>query len=233
MFCPSTEHGTTTWRLALILLPSVALADSGRVVARPAQTFHGWGMSLAWEANDLYGGGRQPAQIRDPGIQSQYMDLLFGDPAARLTLGFTIARYNIAGGDDPTHRHMRADAQMEGFQSGPDAPFDWTRDAPQRRMLREAKKRGAHIFEAASYSPPYWMTFSGCSSGANEWVQWAPMAKTSSPQRASTNSSPSAWPDIMLPSPKIANRKSISEIGFFRLWCLCQDLTPEPISILQ
>src|SRR6202049_77387 len=166
MFCPSTERGTTTWLLALILLPSVALADSGCVVARPAQTFRGWGMSLAWEANDLYGGGRQPAQIKDPGIQSQYMDLLFGDPAARLTLGFTIARYNIAGGDDPTHKHMRADAQMEGFQSAPHAAFDWTRDAPQRRMLQEAKKRGADIFEAASYSPPYWMTFSGCSSGA-------------------------------------------------------------------
>ena len=109
----------------------------------------------------------QPAQIKDPDVQGQYMDLLYGDPAARLTLGFTIARYNIAGGDDPTHRHMRADAQMEGFQSGPDAPFDWTRDAPQRRILQEAKKRGAHIFEAASYSPPYWMTFSRCSSGAN------------------------------------------------------------------
>jgi O-glycosyl hydrolase len=94
------------------------------------------------------------------------MDLLYGDPANRLTLGFNIARYNIAGGDDPTHKHMRADAQMEGFQSGPSAPFDWTQDAPQRRMLQEAKKRGATIFEAASYSPPYWMTVSGCSSGA-------------------------------------------------------------------
>ena len=123
-------------------------------------------MSLAWEANDLYGGGRQPAQIKDPNIQSQYMDLLFGDPATRLTLGFNIARYNIAGGDDPTHTHMRADAQMEGFQSGPNAAFAWTRDALQRRMLHEAKKRGADIFEAASYSPPYWMTLSGCSSGA-------------------------------------------------------------------
>jgi hypothetical protein len=166
MFYRSTERGTTTWLLALILLPSVAMADSGRVVARPAQTFRGWGMSLAWEAKDLYGGGRQTAQIKDPGIQSQYMDLLFGDPAARLTLGFTIARYNIAGGDNPVHKQMRADAQMEGFQSGPNAPFDWTRNASQRRMLQEAKKRGANIFEAASYSPPYWMTFSGCSSGA-------------------------------------------------------------------
>jgi O-glycosyl hydrolase len=123
-------------------------------------------MSLAWEANDLYGGGRQPAQVKDPNIQSQYMDLMYGDPATRLTLGFNIARYNIAGGDDPGHKHMRADAQMEGFQSGLNAAFDWTRDAPQRRMLQEAKKRGASIFEAASYSPPYWMTVSGCSSGA-------------------------------------------------------------------
>src|ERR1700680_2386232 len=155
-----------TW-LLVFLLVSPAAADSGRVVARPAQTFRGWGMSLAWEANDLYGGGRQPAQIKDSSIQSEYMDLLFGDPAARLTLGFTIARYNIAGGDDPTHKHMRADAQTEGFQSGPVAPFDWTRDAAQRRMLQEATKRGAIIFEAASYSPPYWMTFSGWSSGAN------------------------------------------------------------------
>jgi hypothetical protein len=166
-FRPGLEFGTAAWLLALILLTALpGAADSGRVVARPAQTFRGWGMSLAWEANDLYGGGRQPAQIRDPDIQNQYMDLLYGDPALRLTLGFNIARYNIAGGDDPTHKHMRADAQMEGFQSGPNAPFDWTRDAPQRRMLQEAKKRGAHIFEAASYSPPYWMTFSGCSSGA-------------------------------------------------------------------
>jgi O-glycosyl hydrolase len=151
----------------LLMFPASALADSGRIIPRPAQTFRGWGMSLAWEANDLYGGGRQPAQIKDTGIQSRFMDLLFGDPTTRLTLGFTIARYNIAGGDDPTHKHMRADAQMEGFQNGPDAAFDWTRDAPQRRMLQEAKKRGANIFEAVSYSPPYWMTVSGCSSGAN------------------------------------------------------------------
>jgi O-glycosyl hydrolase len=142
-----------------------ALRNAGRILPRPAQTFRGWGMSLAWEANDLYGGGRQPAQIKDPKIQNEYMDLLYGDPDTRLTLGFTVARYNIGGGDDPTHMHMRADAQMEGYQSGPGTAFDWTRDAPQRRMLQEAKKRGANIFEAASYSPPYWMTLSGCSSG--------------------------------------------------------------------
>jgi hypothetical protein len=93
------------------------------------------------------------------------MDLLYGDPTARLTLGLTVARYYIGGGDDPTHTHMRPDAQMEGYQSGLGAPFDWTRDAAQRRMLQEAKKRGANLFEAFSVSPPYWMTVSGCSSG--------------------------------------------------------------------
>src|ERR1700724_2379701 len=93
--------------------------------------------------------------VTTPGNNRTSLDPLYGDPATRLTLGFNIARYNIAGGDDPTHKHMRADAQMEGFQSGPGAAFDWTRDAPQRRMLQEAKKRGASILEAASYSPPY------------------------------------------------------------------------------
>lgn len=94
------------------------------------------------------------------------MDLLFGDPATRLTLGLTIARYNIGGGDFPGHSHMRPDAQMEGYKPGRDAPFDWTRDEPQRRMLHEAQKRGASIFEAFANSPPYWMTVSRCSSGA-------------------------------------------------------------------
>jgi O-glycosyl hydrolase len=145
-----------------------ASINTGKVTAQSMQVFRGWGMSLAWEANDVYGGGRQPAQIKYPTIQSHYMDLLYGDPATRLTLGFTIARYNIGGGDNPSHAHMRPDAQMEGYQAGPGEPFDWTRDASQRRMLQEAKKRGADIFEAVSYSPPYWMTVSGCSSGSSK-----------------------------------------------------------------
>jgi hypothetical protein len=63
---------SAAWPLAFFLLmqPSAALADSGRIVPRPAQTFRGWGMSLAWEANDLYGGGRQPARIEDLNTQA-------------------------------------------------------------------------------------------------------------------------------------------------------------------
>ena len=93
------------------------------------------------------------------------MDLLYGDPTKRLTLGFNIARYNIGGGDNPTHVSMRADAQMEGFSARPRRGLRLGQGCPQRRMLQEAKKRGANIFEAFSNSPPYWMTVSGSSSG--------------------------------------------------------------------
>jgi len=164
----SVVLGAVAWYLVLLSAASPARADSGHITPIAAQTFRGWGMSLAWEANDLYGGARQPARITDPAIQGHYMDLLFGDPAKDLTLGFTIARYNIGGGDDPSHHHMRPDAQMEGFQPAAGAAFDWSRDASQRRMLQEAKRRGATVFEAASYSPPYWMTLSGCSAGASQ-----------------------------------------------------------------
>lgn len=48
---------------------------------------------------------------------------------------------------------------------GPDGQWDFERDANQRWMLLAARDRGAHIFEAFSNSPPYWMTVSGHSSG--------------------------------------------------------------------
>jgi O-glycosyl hydrolase len=146
---------------APLLLSTPAFADSGQVSAQGGQTFRGWGMSLAWEGSVIYG-GKLTSQA-----QGNYMDLLYGDPAVNAnTLGLNIARYNIGGGDDPSHHHMTPKAQMEGFQAGPGLQFDWGRDAGQRQMLHEAKNRGANIFEAFSNSPPYWMTVSGCASGA-------------------------------------------------------------------
>lgn len=106
-------------------------------------------MSLAWEANDLYGGGRQAAQIKDPRLQAAYMDLLYGDPATRMTLGFNIARYNIAGGDDPVHTHMRPDARMEGYQSGPGAAFDWTR-GPESLIPELVLHRQSNVYTMMS-----------------------------------------------------------------------------------
>jgi len=55
---------TSCWLWVFLLLISPAMADSGRILPRPAQTFRGWGMSLAWEANDLYGGGGSPRKSK-------------------------------------------------------------------------------------------------------------------------------------------------------------------------
>ena len=144
------------------------------VTAIPRQSLRGWGVSLAWEANRIYGSPKSAAEIPDPAEQARFMDLLYGDPARGPGLGLNVARYNIGGGSNrgniacngPPKHGLRPSADMEGFLPGPNKPFDWSRDASQRRMLQEAKRRGATIFEAFSNSAPWWMTVSGCVAGA-------------------------------------------------------------------
>lgn len=161
-----------------LLLTLAGAGDPARTTAMvgtdTGQTLRGWGMSLAWEANVIYGGPFDAAQVPDPAEQGRYMDLLFGDPARGPGLGLNVARYNIGGGEDPEPGRCarpappaaQPGARMEGFLTGPGAAYDWSRDASQRRMLREAQARGATVFEAFSNSAPWWMTVSGCVSGA-------------------------------------------------------------------
>jgi O-glycosyl hydrolase len=138
--------------------------DGFHVAPAPQQTLRGWGISLAWEGNVLYGSPFAPPFSTDTAFPGKVIDLLYGDPSTRLTLGLNLARYNIGGGDG-THRHMTKTAQMDTFKDGPTTAFDFTRDAGQRRLLQEAKARGANLFEAFANSPPHWMTISGCASG--------------------------------------------------------------------
>lgn len=159
--------------LALVLAGAGDPARTSATVSTDArQTLRGWGMSLAWEANVIYGGPFDAAQVPDPAEQRRTMDLLYGDPARGPGLGLNVARYNIGGGDNPEPGRCPAPpaaqpgARMEGFLAGSGAEYDWSRDASQRRMLREAKARGADVFEAFSNSAPWWMTVSGCASGA-------------------------------------------------------------------
>ena len=97
-------------------------------------------------------------------------------------LGLTIIRYNIGGGDDPTHDHItRTDSKVPGYWANPNYDsssktyiwdYDWTKDYNQRNVLLKSvsKNREEIIVEAFSNSPPYFMTNSGCSSGAtNAW----------------------------------------------------------------
>ena len=123
--------------------------------------FEGWGTSLCWWANRI---GYSDV------LSQKAAELLFD---AEIGLGMNIARYNIGGGDDPTHRHItRTDSMMPGFWELDEATgahiFDGTKDENQRNVLLRAMAAcgSDFIVEAFSNSPPYYMTESGCSSGA-------------------------------------------------------------------
>ncbi|WP_254878853.1 glycoside hydrolase [Streptomyces sp. NA04227] len=133
------------------------------------QPFQGWGTALAWFANVT--GGWPDAQ------RERLADDLYGKDG----LGFTIARYNIGGGDSPeTQPYMRAGGAVPGYwnRPGEESPNWWDpanpehwnpeADANQRWWLKAAKERGAKTFEAFSNSAPYFMTESGLVSGHND-----------------------------------------------------------------
>ena len=120
--------------------------------------FEGWGTSLCWWANRL---GYSDS------LAQQAADAFYGDNGLRLN----IARFNIGGGDDPSHTHItRTDSNMPGYTvyKNGTATYDWSADYNQRNvLLRSIKACGDDmIVEMFSNSPPYYMTNSGCSSGA-------------------------------------------------------------------
>lgn len=131
--------------------------------AQRQQTLEGWGISLCWWANMC---GKWDDRKLDDILQ-----LLTSEDG----LNYNIFRYNIGGGDTPSHYngHMcngkGKRAEMEGFKAGENTGYDWTKDAGQRKVLQKIKEvRPDAIFEAFSNSPPYWMTYSGCSAGNSD-----------------------------------------------------------------
>ncbi len=121
--------------------------------------FQGWGTSLCWWANRL---GYSDELAR------QSADLFFGEDGLR----FNIMRYNIGGGDDPSHNHItRTDSAVPGWlvydKEADSYTYDYTADSRQLNVLKlaaEAAGNDAYV-EVFSNSPPYFMTESGCSSG--------------------------------------------------------------------
>ena len=121
--------------------------------------FEGWGTSLCWWANRL-GYSDELAQ--------QAADRFFGDEGLRLN----IMRYNIGGGDDPSHHHItRTDSAIPGWMVWDEKQqrfvYDCTADHNQLNVLLRAVRAAGDnaLVEVFSNSPPYFMTVSGCSSG--------------------------------------------------------------------
>jgi O-glycosyl hydrolase len=141
---------------------SISVTGQTKITVDPAvthQLFEGWGTSLCWWAN-LEGSGS--AAYRD-----KIADILI-DPDSGL--GFTIFRYNIGGGDQPGHNHMRNGGAIPGYKPVEGGGYDWTADQYQRNMVAALAQKGAQkkqeiIWEAFSNSPPWWMTLSGCAAG--------------------------------------------------------------------
>ena len=150
--------------------PAVITLDPAKGSPFNDGVFEGWGTSLCWWANRV-------------GYSDKLTDLAvdaFFDQTKGLKLN--IVRYNIGGGDDPSHRHItRSDSNMPGFaQPVRDAngafevdddgisiyQYDWDRDKNQMNVLTKLLKRNPDaLVEVFSNSPPYFMTWSGCSSG--------------------------------------------------------------------
>ena len=121
--------------------------------------FEGWGTSLCWWAHRI---GYSDV------LTEKSADLFFGENG----LNLNIMRYNIGGGDDPTHTHIkRTDSKVPGWlkydKDKDEFIYDYNADRNQLNVLKAAyKKAGKDAFvEVFSNSPPYFMTKSGCSSG--------------------------------------------------------------------
>lgn len=127
---------------------------------KTGQSIEGWGSSLCWWAGKV--GNWEESKV------DSIVELITSPKG----LNMNIFRYNIGGGDDPSHidGHMVKGkgkrAEMEGFKASEEAPYNWNADKAQRTiMLKIKEKRPDAIFEAFSNSPPFWMTYSGCSAG--------------------------------------------------------------------
>jgi O-glycosyl hydrolase len=157
---------------AAATVPAVAAA-ADTVTVRPdptyrQQAFEGWGASLAWMAVAT---GGYPDQIR-----TKLADMVFGPDG----LNFTIARYNIGGGNAPdVPPYLRAGGAVPGWWKAPAGTTrndkDWWTPGdprefnpaadPNQRWWVDRIKRRVTKWETFSNSPPYFHTVSGYVSG--------------------------------------------------------------------
>jgi hypothetical protein len=108
--------------MALFFLVSMLPAENITIkVNDNRHNFQGWGTSICWWGNII---GKYPEKMRDT-----ILGLVFDTSSG---LGLNIIRYNIGGGDAPSHNHMGVGKEMEGFLSEESATYDWTKDAGQR-----------------------------------------------------------------------------------------------------
>ena len=124
--------------------------------------FSGWGTAL-YRWGEAIGG--------DYDMTEEATRLLYGDSGLRMN----IARYVAGGGDAPSHSHFAdKDTAVPGWWSasalaeGKGCVIDKNADQHQRNVLESAvTAAGGNVkTDICAYSPPYFMTVSGCTAGA-------------------------------------------------------------------
>jgi O-glycosyl hydrolase len=121
------------------------------------QTIQGWGTSLAWWAEVA---GNWSLASR------QALATMLFSPASGI--GLNVVRYNIGGvtPGDTCSGAFRPGAAVPSFEPSAGS-YDWSADPAQLWWLQQAQDLGASELAGVVYSPPAWMTVSGCSAGAD------------------------------------------------------------------
>ena len=121
------------------------------------QTIQGWGTSLAWWA--------EVAGNWSLANRQALATMLFSPTQG---IGLNVVRYNIGGvtPGDTCSSNFRPGGAVPSFEPS-DGSYDWSADPAQLWWLQQAQDLGANQLAGVAYSPPAWMTVSGCSAGAN------------------------------------------------------------------
>ncbi len=149
--------------------------------------FEGWGTSMGWWGNRIGHSDKMAQQAAE--------DLYSEDG-----LGLDIVRYNVGGGDNPTHNHInRSDSKLPCFavpqyeggtyqaegEKNADVTnlkkdengdvvydWDWNADHDQINVLTRIKEQNPDVhIEGYTNSPPWFMTKSQCSSGGDDTAE--------------------------------------------------------------
>ena len=80
-------------------------------LAKKFQEFDGWGLSLSWWATEIGDWTRIGSSGKEK--REEIMEAIYGKSG----LNLNIARYNIGGGDNPSHEHMTDDRNTPGWRS--------------------------------------------------------------------------------------------------------------------
>ena len=128
----STAAAMAVLSSAMAVMPAAEVSAATVVTVSPYDVydinggkFEGWGTSLCWWANRV---GYSDT------LAQQCADTFFSPEG----LGLNIARFNIGGGDDPSHTHItRTDSNMPGYTkyNNCTVTYDWSADHNQRNVL--------------------------------------------------------------------------------------------------